>query len=147
MIFILITPQTCILNLMNHNTLISFVHLTLLHYPSFPGFEKKWRLNIDEYLQYCKTQIARPGTSGFHKLNSKDPLFLPIDNENKQDNRHRQRAFRDMLKDFLGLINSNGVLRIPYHIVSKKTAHFDNQDLKKIVKYVKEKKLIEDLLK
>jgi len=118
---------------------------TLEHYPAL-GPKGKWRFDLDEYVQYCKKYIAKPGLSGFQKLKSRDPLFLPMGNGVMQDNRHRQRAFRDMLKDYLGILNSNGVLRIPFNIVSKRTANFSKTDLGKIINYIEKKKLMNDLV-
>jgi len=85
----------------------------------------------------------KPGTSGFTKLKSNDPLFPEIFEGKKQDNRIRQRAYRDFLKDLLPIENGfNPTLRIPYHLTNKKIKDFTENDLKYVEKYIIENELI-----
>lgn len=84
-----------------------------------------------------------PGKSGFTKLKSNDPLFPKMLEGEKQDNRIRQRAFRDFLKDLLPLENGfNPTLRIPYQITNKKIKNFTENEIKNIERYIVENELI-----
>ncbi len=63
----------------------------------------------------------------------------------KQDNRIRQRAFRDFLKDVLPLENSvNKTFRIPYIITNKKIKDFNKEDLKNVLIYANSNKLYDN---
>jgi hypothetical protein len=84
-----------------------------------------------------------PGKSGFTRLKSYDPLFPEMLEGEKQDNRIRQRAFRDFLKDLLPIENGfNPTLRIPYHVTDMSTTDFSEKELKNIEKYIKDNDLI-----
>ena len=109
----------------------SFRRQTLELYKGFyVGF------SINNYLSLCKKTI-KPGTSGFTKLKSPDKLFPPMYDGNNQDNRVRQRAFRDFLKDYLPIINGfQPTIRIPYTLVNK-TKDFSPSDLDEIKNYLK----------
>jgi len=85
----------------------------------------------------------KPGKSGFTKLQSNDPLFPEMLEGEKQDNRIRQRAFRDFLKDLLP--NENRVkptLRIPYQVTNKSINDFTETELRNVEKYIIENELI-----
>ncbi len=85
----------------------------------------------------------KPGKSGFTKLKSYDPLFPPMLTGEKQDNRIRQRAFRDFLKDILPIENGyNPTLRIPYHVTNKNINDFTEAEIKNVEKYIIENELI-----
>jgi hypothetical protein len=85
----------------------------------------------------------KPGKSGFTRLKSKDPLFPAFDEGEMQDNRIRQRAFRDYLKDLLPIENGcNPTLRIPYQVTNKRIANFSEAELKKIEEYIIDNDLI-----
>jgi hypothetical protein len=104
---------------------------TLKYYQDF-----KVNFSVPDYQNYNQTEI-KASTSGFAKLKSKDPLFPPMLPGEKQDNRIRQRAFRDFLKDILPLENDfNPTLRIPYHLTNKKIKDFTDEDLQQIGVYV-----------
>lgn len=76
---------------------------------------------IELYRELNKYVILKPGKSGFTNLKSNDPLFPRMDAEEKQDNRIKQRAFRDYLKDLMPIDKGyNPTLRIPYHIKNQK---------------------------
>jgi len=84
----------------------------------------------------ANTQI-KPGKSGFTKLKSKDPFFPELLPGEAQDNRIRQRAFRDYLKDLLPLANNqNPTLRIPYQITNGKIKNFGTPELQKLRKHL-----------
>jgi len=85
----------------------------------------------------------KPGKSGFTKLKSNDPLFPEMIKGEKQDNRIRQRAFRDFLKDLLPIENGfNPTLRIPYHLTNKNIKNFTENDIRNVEKYINENELI-----
>lgn len=85
----------------------------------------------------------KPGKSGFTKLKSNDPLFPEMLEGEKQDNRIRQRAFRDFLKDLLPIENGfKPTLRIPYHVTNKSITDFTHDELKNVEKYLIENDLI-----
>lgn len=85
----------------------------------------------------------KPGNSGFTKLKSNDPLFPEMLEGEKQDNRIRQRAFRDFLKDILPIENGfNPTLRIPYQVTNKSITDFTESELKNVENYIKNNELI-----
>ena len=92
-------------------------------------------INLADYQKYCNV-VKKPGTSGFQRLKTPDPLFPPMLPNEKQDNRIRQRAFRDLLKDLLPVaMDYCPTVRIPYHVVNKKNG-FTRGDCVKIVAYI-----------
>ena len=98
-------------------------------------------INLEEYKQYCNVEL-KPGKSGFQKLSKADPLFPPMSKGDKQDNRIRQRAFKDFLKDIVPMAKDYcPTVRIPFHIVSKKTG-FTKEDCMLIVAYIDKYDLI-----
>lgn len=105
------------------------------------------KINIKYPIQFYKelnNKIEiKPGNSGFTRLKSFDPLFPEMLVGEKQDNRIRQRAFRDFLKDLLPLENGfNPTLRIPYHITNNKRKDFTEIEIDNIKSYIKEYDLI-----
>jgi len=105
------------------------------------------KIDIKFPLQFYKelnSEIEiKPGKSGFTKLKSNDPLFPEILDGEKQDNRIRQRAFRDFLKDLLPIDNGyNPTLRIPYQITNMNINNFTENDINNVEKYINENKLI-----
>lgn len=90
---------------------------------------------------------VKPGTSGFQRLRSYDPLFPELLPGENQDNRIRQRAFRDFLKDVLPVeMGFNPTVRIPYHLSNKKVKDFNSEDLKKIENYFADTMIIAGLV-
>ncbi len=101
------------------------------------------RFPIQLYKELNENIIIKAGKSGFTKLKSYDPLFPEMFKGIDQDNRIRQRAFRDYLKDLLPIDKKfNPTLRIPYHITNKKISNFTKIDLNNIIKYIEENDLI-----
>lgn len=85
----------------------------------------------------------KPGKSGFTRLKSNDPLFPEMLEGEKQENRIRQRAFRDVLKDLLPIENGfNPTLRIPYQVTNKSITDFTESELKNVENYIKDNELI-----
>lgn len=103
-------------------------------------------LNIsDDYRKLCKP--IKPGKSGFKKLKSDDPLFPEMYDGEKQDNRPRQRAFNDYLKDLAPKVYGfNPTLRIPYTVTHKKINEFNDDDLKAIEKYINENNFLDKII-
>lgn len=96
------------------------------------GFDLKEYKNLND-------RITKPGKSGFTKLKSKDPLFPEMNEGEKQDNRTRQRAFRDYLKDISPLSkNFKPTIRIPYTVTNENIKVFSEADLKNIKNYIQD---------
>lgn len=113
---------------------------TLDFYAAFPN-----ALNISDYLLFNQT-IKKPGKSGFQKLRSYDPLFPELSKGEGQDNRIRQRAFRDFLKDIIPIAKGfNPTLRIPYQVVNGKISNFNTGDLELIRQYIYDNELLNNI--
>lgn len=98
---------------------------------------------IGFYKELNKEIEIKPGKSGFTRLKSNDPLFPELLKGEKQDNRIRQRAFRDFLKDLLPIENGfNPTLRIPYQVTNKSILDFMESELKNVEKYIMDNELI-----
>lgn len=108
-----------------------FRKLSLDHYQGInTGFD------VNYYRNLCN-RIQNPGASGFTKLKSSDDLFPELLVGGNQDNRVRQRAFRDLLKDFTPISHGfNPTIRIPYHVTNKKIKDFDTTDLEDVKIYL-----------
>jgi hypothetical protein len=101
-------------------------------YTLYNGFE------IDLYKK-LNQRVIKPGkkSSGFRFLKHADPLFPPNEDEKNQDNRDRQRAFRDFLKDIVCLEwDIKPTIRIPAFIVKWKRKNLNRDDLKIIKTYL-----------
>jgi len=89
-------------------------------------------VNMDwqNYLSHCRERYILPGISGFQKIKTADPLFPEIYPGQKQNNRPRQRAFRDLMKDLLPLENTmNPTLRISYRETAEVIKDFTEKEL------------------
>ncbi len=114
-----------------------FRAITLEHYQNFDC-----SINLSDYSSFCNV-IKKTGSSGFQKLKSNDPLFPEMYQGDKQDNRIRQRAFRDFLKDIVPVtMEYCPTVRIPYHIVGKKKKGFNESDLQTIILYIENNNMI-----
>lgn len=92
---------------------------------------------LSYYKTFNKASKIQPGKSGFTKLKSNDPLFPEMIPGEAQDNRIRQRAFRDYLKDVLPLANcQNPTLRIPYQITNGKVKDFGSAEFQRLREYL-----------
>ena len=97
----------------------------------------KYSFNYNDYLEICKNRILAPGTSGFHKLRSQDNLFPPMYKSEKQDNRLRQRAFRDFLKDIVPVkLGHNPTVRTSNKVTNGRIKDFTSSDLEAIRTYL-----------
>ncbi|WP_424492727.1 DUF7255 family protein [Salinimicrobium sp. GXAS 041] len=103
-----------------------------------PLYEKWKSFDLSLYKKLCEKQV-KPGSkkSGFYFLKSPDPLFPEKPGKEKQDNRLRQRAFRDMVKDAWSIENGwLPVIRIHAQLVGWKRKELNNQDWKILEKYL-----------
>lgn len=99
---------------------------TLDHYPDYV----KPSLDKGQYRCLSERKVVKPGVSGFQKLTSWDPLFPDMYDGDKQDNRHRQRAFRDFLKDILpDIVGANPTVRLSYKTTNGRTEGFNADDV------------------
>ncbi|HUH74669.1 MAG TPA: hypothetical protein VLZ75_09695 [Chitinophagales bacterium] len=115
-----------------------FRKITLNYYKKI---EIKYPLIV--YKELNQEAKIKEGKSGFTKLKSKDPLFPEMLEGDNQDNRIRQRAFRDYLKDLLPIENGfKPTLRIPYFVTNKKKSDFTETDLKNVENYIMDNNLI-----
>lgn len=106
--------------------------LTLDFYQNF-----KVNFPLQKYKEYNDNVKITPGRSGFTKLKSKDPLFPELLTGEAQDNRVRQRAFRDFLKDVMPIYRGfNPTLRIPYHVTNGNIKNFTPKDLNDLKNYL-----------
>lgn len=123
-------------------------HFNQFRYATLKSYKSNWIIcDLNNYLEYCKKKTTNPGTSGFQKI--KENLLFPYfyaDSE-KQDNRIRQRAFRDFLKDYLPIENKlNPTLRIPYTATNRKIKNFNTADLERLKTYLTNHKLCDRVL-
>jgi hypothetical protein len=98
---------------------------------------------LDYYRKLTEKATVKAGKSGFTRLKHADLLFPEMLEGEKQDNRIRQRAFRDYLKDLLPNDNAcKPTLRIPYTLTSNKIKDFSSEDLDRVKAYILDNKLI-----
>ena len=104
-----------------------FRALSLNYYPkTHSGFD------VSYYKTLCN-KFIKPSISGFCKLKAPSAMFPAFLEGLSQDNRIRQRAYRDVIKDFSPVaLGFNPTIRIPYNITSKKIKDFNNSDLENI---------------
>lgn len=99
---------------------------TLVSFNEYPSYS----FDLEHYKSLSKQKIVKPGNSGFQKLKSIDPLFPPMLKGEKQDNRPRQRALRDFLKDITPQIKGfNPTIRMSYMVTNGKINDFTKDDL------------------
>ena len=123
-----------------------FNQFRLLTFKYYKNYKLGFPINL--YSKLNSNVIIKPTTSGFTKLKSHDPLFPYLLETESQDNRIRQRAFRDFLKDILPIANNfNPTIRIPYHVTNMKISDFTNKEYKNIELYITNNGLINDLNK
>lgn len=101
--------------------------LTLEYFPDY----RNYSFDYDHYLALCHATPGEPGTTTFTQLKSHDPLFPPLLPGEAQDNRTRQRAFRDFLKDITPTITTaaNPTIRFTYQLTRGRRGDFAATDL------------------
>lgn len=105
-----------------------------------------YSFDLELYKSTAKLKSVKPGTSGFQKLKSFDPLFPEILDGNKQDNRLRQRAFRDYLKDITPVIKRfNQTIRISFKTTNENIKAFSDNDLKCVRDYIISNKFLDKI--
>ena len=121
-----------------------FNQFRLLTFKYYKNYKLGFPINL--YSKLNLNVIIKPAASGFTKLKSQDPLFPYLLEAESQDNRIRQRAFRDFLKDILPIANNyNPTIRIPYHVTNMKISDFTDKEYKNIELYITNNQLINDL--
>jgi len=96
-----------------------------------------YSFDVSIYKTLSNAKIVKPGTSGFQKLRTFDPLFPEMLAGEKQDNRPRQRAFRDYLKDITPVIMGfNPTIRISYKTTNGKIKGFSELDIASVRDYL-----------
>ena len=88
----------------------------------------------------CRRRTVKPGKSGFARLREEDPLFPELYEGEKQDNRYRQRAFRDLLKDLMPLTRRdvNPTWRAGIFLTGGKHKDFSEEHCSKLCEYFKD---------
>lgn len=118
-------------------------HRTLVSFNEYHSFS----FDLEHYKTLSKQKIVKPGNSGFQKLKSSDPLFPPMLKSEKQDNRPRQRAFRDFLKDITPKIKGfNPTIRMSYMFTNGKINNFDKDDLESVENHIMKNKFFENIV-
>jgi hypothetical protein len=104
-------------------------------------------LDYDAYMRQCASGTMRPGTSGFSRLRTADPLFPPMYDGEAQDNRIRQRAFRDLLKDLIPLTRPdvNPTWRVGSYLIGGKVKGFDPTDCRAVVEHLHALRAVEHI--
>ncbi len=94
--------------------------------------------NYDHYLALSGATVIPPGKSPFQRLRNFDPLFPPLLDGEEQDNRMRQRAFRDFLKDITPMVmpQVNPTIRMSYRMTNGRIRDFTVEDLKAVQTYL-----------
>lgn len=103
--------------------------------------------DTDQYLALAKATTIPAGTTGFQRLKSFDPLFPPLLAGDAQDNRIRQRAFRDFLKDITPLVmpQVNPTIRISYMVTHGRIRDFIAADLEAVETYLRCQGILEQM--
>lgn len=103
--------------------------------------------NYNEYYRKCSERTVEPNVSGFHKLRTNDPFFPEIYDGYNQDNRIRQRAYRDFLKDIIPVkLGYNPTVRIGSFVTNNHINNFTNQDLSNVKRYLTENNILNNIL-
>jgi len=110
-----------------------FRFITLKYYND----KNYYSFDLNIYKTTANAKKVKPGISGFQKLRSFDPLFPEMLDGEKQDNRPRQRAFRDYLKDITPVLKGyNPTLRISYKTTNDNIKDFSQADIECIREYI-----------
>ena len=103
--------------------------------------------DYNSYYNLSSEIVVKPGKSGFNKLKSLDILFPEMLKGEKQDNRIRQRAFRDYLKDIVPVkLGYNPTVRIRYQVTNNKIKDFTKEDLENIKRYLYDNDIFQKVL-
>lgn len=93
--------------------------------------------DLNLYRELSAKRKVKPANSGFEKLSTEDLLFPPMLDGEKQDNRVRQRAFRDYIKDIVPIkLGYNPTLRISYKVTNNHINDFTEDDINKVKYYL-----------
>jgi|GEM_PF-1431849 hypothetical protein len=105
-------------------------------------------LDLAGYTKECAQRVIQPGSSGFTRLKTSDPLFPAMLEGDKQDNRVRQRAFRDFLKDVIPYAREscNPTWRIGSYIIGHKRNGFDLIDCQAVKDHIERFELLKHVV-
>ncbi len=95
--------------------------------------------DLGQYRELSLERIIQPRKSGFEKLQGVDFLFPEMYEDVNQDNRIRQRAFRDYIKDIVPIkLGYNPTVRISYKVTNNHIKDFTEDDLNSVKEYLYE---------
>jgi hypothetical protein len=93
--------------------------------------------DLNLYRKLSSKRLVHPGTSGFNKLSAEDFLFPKMYEGINQDNRIRQRAFRDYIKDIVPIkLGYNPTIRISYKVTNNHIKNFTEGDINRVKNYL-----------
>lgn len=93
--------------------------------------------DLNLYRELSSRRIINPSVSGFVKLRNDNFLFPEMYDGINQDNRVRQRAFRDYIKDIVPIkLRYNPTLRISYKVTNNHINNFTEDDINKVKYYL-----------
>ncbi|OGU41365.1 MAG: hypothetical protein A3K31_08560 [Ignavibacteria bacterium RIFOXYA12_FULL_35_25] len=119
-----------------------FRYSTLKHYSDTNCFS----FDLELYKTTANSKVVKAGTSGFQKLKSFDPLFPEMLDGEKQNNRPRQRAFRDYLKDITPVLKGfNPTIRISYKTTNDNIKSFSETDIQCVRDYILSNKFLDKI--
>ncbi|MBT5831404.1 MAG: hypothetical protein HOH77_14545 [Candidatus Latescibacteria bacterium] len=96
--------------------------------------------DYDHYLPLTEATTIPAGETPFQRLKNFDPLFPPMLDGEAQDNRIRQRAFRDFLKDITPLVmpKVNPTIRMSYMTTNGRIRDFTGEDFESVEAYIRQ---------
>ncbi len=123
-----------------------FNHFRALTLEHFPGY-RDYSFDYDHYLALCRAAQSAPGITTFTRLKSFDPLFPPLLSGQDQDNRTRQRAFRDFLKDITPAVapGTNPTIRFSYQLTRGRRGDFAEEDLDLVETEIRERGFLDKI--
>lgn len=112
------------------------------------SFYNRCAFDVDAYRTICRAQPFSVGETSFFKLKSCDPLFPPLFEGAAQDNRTRQRAFRDVLKDLAPQAwpHLNPTLRVSWQVTHGKRGYFDERDIDAVVQHLLDNRFLDGMV-
>lgn len=106
----------------------------------------KYSFDYNHYIELSSKRYAKPGKSGFDKLRKRNGLFPEMLKGEKQDNRTRQRAFNDYMKDIVPQkLGYNPTVRISYKITNNKIKDFAEEELINVKQYLYDNKIFDNI--
>jgi hypothetical protein len=117
-------------------------HFNQFRLRTFENFTRyvEFPIDVESYRAECLQRHVHPGISGFTKLKTYDPLFPPMLAGDKQDNRVRQRAFKDFLKDIVPSIRPgvSNTWRVGAYVAGWKRNGFTEKDCRTVCDHLRQ---------